>query len=97
MFVRGPELLVFDDLSSALDVETESQLWERVLAQESRPTCLVASHRRSALRRADQIVVLKGGRFGAHGSLDPLLGSCEEMRHLWRGAEADRPRGDPTP
>ena len=30
MFVRDPELLVFDDLSSALDVETERILWERV-------------------------------------------------------------------
>ena len=30
MFVREPELLVFDDLSSALDVETERTLWERV-------------------------------------------------------------------
>ena len=30
MFVREPELLVFDDLSSALDVETERILWERI-------------------------------------------------------------------
>jgi ATP-binding cassette subfamily B protein len=30
MFVRAPELLVFDDLSSALDVETERTLWERL-------------------------------------------------------------------
>lgn len=30
MFVRDPELLVFDDLSSALDVETEKMLWERL-------------------------------------------------------------------
>ena len=30
MFVRAPELLVFDDLSSALDVETERSLWERI-------------------------------------------------------------------
>ncbi len=32
MFVREPELLVFDDLSSALDVETETLLWERVFS-----------------------------------------------------------------
>jgi ATP-binding cassette subfamily B protein len=30
MFIREPELLVFDDLSSALDVETERTLWERL-------------------------------------------------------------------
>ena len=50
MFVRDPELLVFDDLSSALDVETEGQLWERVFAR-SDATCLVVSHRRAALQR----------------------------------------------
>ena len=33
MFIREPELLVFDDLSSALDVETERQLWERIFAR----------------------------------------------------------------
>ena len=52
MFVREPELLVFDDLSSALDVETERTLWERLAnACGFAPplTCLVVSHRRAAL------------------------------------------------
>jgi ATP-binding cassette subfamily B protein len=44
MFVRNAELLVFDDLSSALDVETERLLWERLFALPQRPTCLVVSH-----------------------------------------------------
>jgi len=34
MFVRSPELLVLDDLSSALDVETERILWERLFARQ---------------------------------------------------------------
>ena len=37
MFVRAPELLVFDDLSSALDVETEQLLWSRLFARDDRP------------------------------------------------------------
>lgn len=89
MFVRsgktGADLLIFDDLSSALDVETEQRLWQRLFALPDRPTCLVISHRRAALQQANRIVVLKEGRVEDQGTLDELLGRCTEMQHLWEG------------
>ncbi len=84
MLVRNAELLVFDDLSSALDVETEQQLWQQLFATEKR-TCLVVSHRRLVLQRADAIIVLKDGIIEAEGTLETLLQNSEEMQRLWRG------------
>jgi ATP-binding cassette, subfamily B, bacterial len=82
MFAQEPSLLVFDDISSALDVNTERELWARL---EPGTTCLVVSHRRTALERADRIVLLEHGRITHTGTLENLLIVSPEMRAIWSG------------
>ena len=70
-----PDLLVFDDLSSALDIETEQKLWTRLFSINSStwtPTFLVVSHRRAVLERSDRIILLNHGRVEMEGSFSDL-------------------------
>ncbi len=58
--VHAPELVVLDDLSSALDVETEVQLWTNLA--DAGMTVIAVSHRAVAFDRADQVLRLEHGR-----------------------------------
>ncbi len=68
----GAELLVADDVSSALDARTEVELWEALRARGA--TVLGASAKRAALSRADRVVVLESGRVAAVGPWAELSG-----------------------
>lgn len=86
MFARKADLYVFDDISSALDIETEIKLWDRTFERKN-ITAIVVSNRHVALKNADKILVMKDGKIEGEGKLEYLLETCEEMRQIW-GLEA---------
>ena len=81
MFMKNAELLVLDDISSALDVETENKLWERLFKQKN-TTCIAVSNKKVALQRADNIIVMKDGRVERTGTFNELIEECEEFREM---------------
>lgn len=74
MLLRSAEILVLDDISSAVDVTTEAHLW-RSLRQYGTGTLVASSHRRSLLQQADQIIVVANGAITA-------IGTYHEVEHL---------------
>ena len=85
MFIRRPELMVVDDLSSGLDVDTEAELWRRLRAAGG--TWLIVSHRPAAIALADQVVVLEDGVVAACGRPDELT-THPFVAHIQSGAPA---------
>ena len=73
---RGGDVLVLDDVLSAVDHATEAELVETLATLgrgPSAPTVLIASHRLSALRHADLVLVLDRGRLVDHGTHSELI------------------------
>jgi ATP-binding cassette subfamily B protein len=83
---RGGDLLILDDVLSAVDHYTEAQLVETVAGLARRPeapTVMISSHRLSALRHCDQVLVLDGGRLVDSGPHDELVKRPGLYRDTW--------------
>ncbi|MCE5282607.1 MAG: ABC transporter ATP-binding protein/permease [Deltaproteobacteria bacterium] len=77
-----PRILILDDGTSAVDVETETRIQE-ALASERDRTTLVVAQRISTVLRADRIVVLEGGRIAAQGSHAELMAVSPIYREIF--------------
>lgn len=86
MLTRMPQLLILDDVSSALDVETEQTLWKRLFEAREGIATLVVSHRHAALARADRVIVMDKGRIVAVGTAEELEQTSQTFRSIWEGA-----------
>lgn len=80
--VRKPEILVFDDSTSALDYITDARLRNELKALNYHPTIFMVSQRTSSIRHADKIIVLEDGNVAGMGTHDSLLAHCDVYREI---------------
>jgi ATP-binding cassette subfamily B protein len=84
-----PPILILDDSTSAVDVETETRIQDALEALPGRRTTLVVAQRISTVLRADRIVVLDRGRIVAQGTHRELMQSSPIYREIFESQLGD--------
>ena len=90
--LADPRILILDEATSSLDSESEALIQEGLSHLMRGRTTFVIAHRLSTIRRADQILVVEGGRIverGTHASLYARRGRYYEMYTRQHGVEAN--------
>ena len=80
--VKRPDIYIFDDSFSALDVTTDAKLRAALVAETRESAVLIVAQRVSTIRDADDIIVLEAGRIVGQGSHDELLLTCETYAEI---------------
>ena len=80
--VKRPDIYIFDDSFSALDVTTDAKLRAALVAETGESAVLIVAQRVSTIRDADDIIVLEAGRIVGQGSHDELLLTCETYAEI---------------
>jgi ATP-binding cassette subfamily B protein len=79
-----PKILILDEATSAVDVQTEREIQRALDNVVQGRTTIAIAHRLSTLRKADLLIVLKNGRVAEMGSESELLAKDGEYAQLWR-------------
>jgi ATP-binding cassette subfamily B protein len=85
-----PKILILDEATSAVDVQTEREIQSALDNVVQGRTTIAIAHRLSTLRKADLLIVLKNGRVAEMGSAAELLAKDGEYAQLWRAQSSAR-------
>ena len=81
--IGWPSILILDDCLSAVDTRTEENILRELRVLMEQRTCIIVSHRISAIKDADEIIVLDEGRIIERGTHDSLVGQKGYYHELY--------------
>lgn len=82
--LSDPAILILDEATSSVDTRTEEQIQQALLRLMAGRTSFVIAHRLSTIKKADRILVIKGGRIVEEGAHGELLNAEGEYARLYR-------------
>lgn len=80
--IRRPEILIFDDSFSALDLKTDKALRDKLKEEVKNSTQVIVAQRISTIINADKIIVLDDGKIVGYGKHKDLLENCEVYKEI---------------
>ena len=81
--VKKPEILIFDDSMSALDLSTDAKLQKALREKLQGTTVIMIAQRVASVMRADKIAVIDGGRIAAFDTHENLMKNCDVYRDIY--------------
>ena len=81
--VKKPEILIFDDSMSALDLSTDAKLQKALREKLKGTTVIMIAQRVASVMRADKIAVIDNGRIAAFDTHDNLMKNCSVYRDIY--------------
>lgn len=81
--VKRPEILIFDDSMSALDLSTDAKLQKALREKLDGTTVIMIAQRVASVMRADKIAVIDNGRIAAFDNHENLMKTCEIYRDIY--------------
>ena len=82
-FHRSSSILILDDPLASVDADTQDNIITHLFSLKNRPTLILSSHRISALKQCDSIIILEKGCITYQGNHETLLKTCKYYQKSW--------------
>ena len=88
--LKNAPVLIFDDSTSALDVETERRLLQTIRTEYTDRTVIITAHRLSSVVDCDEIIYMRDGKISERGTFEELMALNGDFAHVYNIQQAQR-------